>query len=1179
MSEEQKNNKEINNAVENNAENIVVNEETIIEQNEITSNEETNIEILKNKTINNDEENTQIQQEINEEVHDKITEVKDVKEYEKEGEKVNTLDDDDGVEMSSKTGLIKYIFILLFIIILGSVSFLLFLQYTIKLSDIKDSINKEIRNVITSKTGDLNPDSTILYINGNIQYKSFPFPQIIVNDIKGENITYEDHKITITIPKILVNISIVDILTRKIKITKANIIDMTVEAHEYDTPKFIIFNDIIGYIQNKITAQNNIILTTSNTNILISSSNFHREFNNINLNIHYHNSTINIEGDLLSNKQPLKTKIDIKKINNIYDIKINLNSQAFNLDNDLKLDLDNKKYTGNISSNIVNLQVFARTLFNPNSFLYKRIIDNANLKLSCNILYENDILQINDINLDGKNIVGIGKILIHTNYDPQNNNKFDFNITNINIDKLMVKSLSGKYDNNLQVGNISIFKNLLSKKTINFETNKTNEKTNTENNSQINNNTNNNTTINNNNQLTQQSLQTDTSTNIEQNKEVLNNDSIQSNTQIMNNTYQNNNISTSNSLLNNININAQEINVIKKPTYLSLLLLKNNNEINIKIDNIYFNQADLKNNEIKILYSKDGNIKFNNILINLPGNTSLNIKYEDDKNKIELKGESIITFNNFLQNVKEVNKIDTQQTNENTTINNNEQSNNIQLTSNQTNNNEGTQITTQNELIKQEESITIDNNNTTINKEEKKDNPFSFNGNIVFESDKLFINNAIYKIGNDFSAITQFEILLNNGISYIAVNIDFDDLKLDNILKQNNNDMLSSNFKNKILFLNNFTLHTFLNFNIKNLIYKDIKLQNYSFLINSSQGLLKISHVNLDNKIGGSALFDIVQLQPAIQLNIFINNLEIDKRINFNEIMFWLPIFEDFYGSLNVVGQNIRYQSANIQNLNIQAEIKSGAVEFNTFDIQGLGGKCKIQGHIAMQYDRKINLIFNGCTADLKELLPLFMRVDNISGLVGFSGLVYSQGINIMQFINNYIAKAQFIGSGITVNRLGITTLNSTLFSINSNEKLANKLNVNDMFYNKDDNTIFKKLSGTANYSTKQNGTYNIVFSRPLINGKSDGTFQLLPDNNAKIDGNFNFVILSGTLEQIIPLNISIAISGDTINKLQLATNFTQVDSYVETVKAQLEALNKDKEEALIQEKLEKEVDEDAKLF
>ena len=175
MSEEEKNNKEINNAVENNAENIVVNEETIIEQNEITSNEETNIEILKNETINNDEENTQIQQEINKEVHDKITEVKDVKEYEKEREKVNTLDDDDEVEMSSKTGLIKYIFILLFIIIVGSVSFLLFLQYTIKLSDIKDSINKEIRNVITSKTGDLNPDSTILYINVNIQYKSFPF--------------------------------------------------------------------------------------------------------------------------------------------------------------------------------------------------------------------------------------------------------------------------------------------------------------------------------------------------------------------------------------------------------------------------------------------------------------------------------------------------------------------------------------------------------------------------------------------------------------------------------------------------------------------------------------------------------------------------------------------------------------------------------------------------------------------------------------------------------------------------------------------------------------------------------------------------------------------------------------------------------------------------------------------
>lgn len=518
----------------------------------------------------------------------------------------------------------------------------------------------------------------------------------------------------------------------------------------------------------------------------------------------------------------------------------------------------------------------------------------------------------------------------------------------------------------------------------------------------------------------------------------------------------------------------------------------------IKAKKIKFNNENISNGEMIFSYSESDSFSFDKIIADLPGSTKLSIIRDDIAENISLEGQDLNAFWNFLKNTS-----------------------------------------------------------TKISQDKDK-LAFKFNGELEAKNNKLFINNATFN-SKDFKSKNQIEIDFDSGISYIAVKTDIEELVLDDVFLSRDNMNYSGNMlKNKILSLNEFTLNSFLRFNIKKILYKSSEFKNYNFTIKTSRGIFDVYNINLDDKIKGNISFDILQLNPNININIIATNTNIENNININNILFELPTMEDFFGNVNIVGKNLKFKKSKIQDLEINSKISKGILTFDRFTLEGFGGKCNINGFIDLKFNRKINMTFGGCTSDLKDTLYLFTNTNNISGLIGFSAVIYTEGSTINSFLQNYNVKLQIIGSGINIDKFGLSDLNSKLFDINANVELLKKLEPEKILYNIDANSVFEKLSGNIQYLGKSGGQIDVDISRPLINGKTTGSF-IFSSGLTDLRLNSNFIMLSGTLNTTIPLTLPIAVNGKDPN-ISVATNFQQINSYIAKIKQHIDDVIKDEE-------------------
>ena len=147
--------------------------------------------------------------------------------------------------------------------------------------------------------------------------------------------------------------------------------------------------------------------------------------------------------------------------------------------------------------------------------------------------------------------------------------------------------------------------------------------------------------------------------------------------------------------------------------------------------------------------------------------------------------------------------------------------------------------------------------------------------------------------------------------------------------------------------------------------------------------------------------------------------------------------------------------------------------------------------------------------------------------------------------------KTQLVGSGITINNYGLAKLSSDLFRIQTDVELLNSINPQEILENKEEKTIFEKLSGNIQHTNTNNGQFSIDLSRPLINGKLFGTFDF-KNNEFNYDMDANFILISGTLQKTIPLTILTKITKIAGNSIVINTNLKQVDEYVEALRNSL---------------------------
>lgn len=867
---------------------------------------------------------------------------------------------------------------------------ILLLNLMVNTNSLRTAFNTSLQETIKGD-GDNKPAFSI---SGNVSFKAFFKPYIIIDNIKSTNLIKNNYKVDFDIKQIKLNISSLRLFTGKIFVKKIEIIDGNFNVIEIENTNGINnVDNFIDLFSNKMLSKNNVELQITNSNIQIKGNTYTRELNEINLLNIFNKSRVEIFGTFITNKKPLGIDLTWQKWKKEDRLRINLFSQVFNIKTDSKYVRESKQIDGRINFDIVNLQIFAKTFFDANNFLYQRVIDNAGLNGHLTFSYINKILSINDVTFKGNNLVGTGNSII--NFIENKENKFNFNIESINIDNLITKNFINKTSMDITEDNIFIF----SGKNVDIE--KPNEPI----------------------------------------------------------------------------------------SYLQKLFNQNKNTFNISVKNAFLNRSNLLSLTLNFSYAGNYSFNVNNISGILPGETKLLIQNnQENKTVFAISGNNLKEFWNFLNNTKYV----------------------------------------------------IDQNN------EK----FTATGSIDIIKDKIFFNDVKFNT-NSFETINTAEIALNNGISYIAVNSNITNIILDNLINTEKKESIiqydGGSLKNKMLFLNEFSLNSFLKFNITNLKYKDLLRHNYSFIVQTSQGVLKISNINLNNEITGNVNFDIRQLTPTFNMSLNVENHVFKDGILLNKLLFDIPTFNNFNGQLSIKGKNSKYKESTLNEFSIMATLKNGVFTFDEFTVDGFGGKCNITGFLDLNLNRKINLVFNACTADLSETIYLFTNKNNISGLVGFSSVLYSNGNTLNAFLNNYIVKTQIIGSGITVNAFGLESLNASLLKLNTSPDLANSLNANTILINNNDKTIFNNLSGNIQYIGGR-GQIDLDVSRPLINGKITGKFEFLKDGRY-LNAYANFIMLVGTLNNTVNLTLPISINGNANTGLNATVNYQQIEDYINTIK------------------------------
>lgn len=350
---------------------------------------------------------------------------------------LNETNTEDKIDFVSKSNALKIVAISL----LSILGFLLIITIILKLSinpnNFKNNLNDEISKIILKNSTDAQDNAGIMF-NEKVRFKVFPLPHILFNDVVGRNLSQNNYELNFNIKKAKLYISIKNMFIGRIKVKKVEILDsnFTLSNSSKEQKSKILKQMFEEYLSTNgsltiISKQNNIIIN------LIDSK---RELTDINVNLLLTQKKLNILGELKSNKQPLNIDCDLKKSRKgIVDGSLKLSSLIFEGNVDIEGDTTKNQFSGNAKFNIDDLQIFSRTMFSQTSFLYNRIIDNGNLRFNSSFSLDNNILEISELKMTGKNINTNGTMKFH--FDENQKNEVNLNINNINMDNLITKNL------------------------------------------------------------------------------------------------------------------------------------------------------------------------------------------------------------------------------------------------------------------------------------------------------------------------------------------------------------------------------------------------------------------------------------------------------------------------------------------------------------------------------------------------------------------------------------------------------------------------------------------------------------------------------------------------------------------------------------------------------------------
>lgn len=554
-------------------------------------------------------------------------------------------------------------------------------------------------------------------------------------------------------------------------------------------------------------------------------------------------------------------------------------------------------------------------------------------------------------------------------------------------------------------------------------------------------------------------------------------------------------------------------NTEKKPEELNLKIttkIKNFDlSSEVKIKNVKYLEGTIKDLNLYLTISKEGQILILPMIFNIPGDAIVRVNgvLENDGDlpkfigKIDVSGKNLGESFKWLQLQSQTLKFD-----------------NLK------------EYIIYSDLMLFPNNITLDNFYLNLNSDQSE-----FLGDVRIDSTE-----KVTSITNKFQVST--------------FNID------DFFLTSGQNIYLSAgSLLKKFLWLNDISSVNDIDLTFDKLIYKGEEFSGQSSLkLKFGQGYFKVNELKLNSdktNLQANISVDISSQNPEFIFNLVADNLHYEatssakpedakdlkdvKKINVADQFFALPSLEGFNGNISLLIGTLKLDDLEIKDSKLGGKLKDGNINDGTANCTLYGGSLKYKGLIGIKRDKTFNGSLTLDTIALEKLLPDLIGVKNVKGITNISANITSVSSSKADFVKTLTSEIKFNAVTPIVDGYGLSELvNKMLYPASYRQDLQNPENI---LNNPSGRTFFKQASGTITIDKDKGNKFSINLAAPAVNGILSGKFDLSAN---KIDGLTNIIFVTGNKQKQVPLNIATALKGD-MNAISSSSNLDQVRQYL----------------------------------
>jgi hypothetical protein len=359
----------------------------------------------------------------------------------------------------------------------------------------------------------------------------------------------------------------------------------------------------------------------------------------------------------------------------------------------------------------------------------------------------------------------------------------------------------------------------------------------------------------------------------------------------------------------------------------------------------------------------------------------------------------------------------------------------------------------------------------------------------------------------------------------------------------------------KLLWLNNISSSARFDLNFEKLIYRGEEFRNPSMKLSFGRGYVGIEDLMLNSDmtdLEADMIVDISNKDPKFTMNVEANNFHYEsekdpeefygqhsKKLNFVDRFFNLPSLEGFGGLITLSFNNLKLDDSDIKNLKLSGKLLDGDIRNANLSADLCGGNISYKGLVGIGVNKVFNGNISANNIDLKDFLPKFLGIKNISGVANIAANITASAATKREFKESVTSEIKFTANAPMVLGYGLDNLVSKMFAPQANKQELS--NPEQILFDPESSTIFKQASGFVNI-----GSNGIAKIRADVSGLAINAILTAEANIAKnnMEGLFNVIFLTGSRKNQVPINIASNISG-SINNLRQVTNMDQARQYL----------------------------------